>query len=300
VVSITCVKERDGRLNGKYKVTIKATNAGCTTNRYKISVNGGYVISVGNMNEETAVPDQYTSDITITVTSDSGESFSFPVKAPNTCIEKLTAAPIPNPTPIPTPTPAPTPTPQPNSDCKPTTGLQVGTFSHNPWAKQPYATSLIAAWHPKAIGYKFEVEDGDGKSVKKIITSSNNIWSDGFESNKRYKFRVAATCASGGDQWSEWKEFTTPLSRSESEAIGAMGIVPNPAIERAAIMFSEKLTGEATIQVIDMTGKIVQSSQRDLTGINSVELILEGLQQGIYIVQVKTNTRLAVAKLMVE
>lgn len=68
----------------------------------------------------------------------------------------------------------------------------------------------------------------------------------------------------------------------ENEKINAF---PNPAVDMLTIPFSNK-EGNATINITDVTGKIVSSQNVNLTGVNTLQLDVTSIETGMYVFNV--------------
>jgi len=68
----------------------------------------------------------------------------------------------------------------------------------------------------------------------------------------------------------------------ENEEITAY---PNPAVDMLTIPFANK-EGNATINITDVTGKIVSTQQVNLTGVNTLKLDVTSIESGMYVFNV--------------
>lgn len=77
-------------------------------------------------------------------------------------------------------------------------------------------------------------------------------------------------------------------------------VLPNPAQDRVFIRFSEQLDSEATITLVDLTGKIIK--QNKISGADlHYEMDLEGLQMGMYFISIFDKSgQFASKKLVIE
>jgi len=72
----------------------------------------------------------------------------------------------------------------------------------------------------------------------------------------------------------------------ENEEPEAMSLYPNPAVNSATLNFSTANAGDYQIRVINTLGQSVYSTKGKATeGANTLELNLEKLSSGLYIVQ---------------
>jgi hypothetical protein len=79
-----------------------------------------------------------------------------------------------------------------------------------------------------------------------------------------------------------------------------IAIAPNPAKETTTIRFNGAVQGEkATIQLIDLTGKVVMTEQTILNS-GSFTLSLNGIDAGIYMLNINSNSVHSASKLVVQ
>ncbi len=84
--------------------------------------------------------------------------------------------------------------------------------------------------------------------------------------------------------------FGKELSISNTTPIQFMEIYPNPAYDHVYIKLPAALNGNANIEVIDITGKTVYSRNLSLSpSINTINLNLSSLEEGVYFVQLHHN-----------
>ena len=80
-----------------------------------------------------------------------------------------------------------------------------------------------------------------------------------------------------------------------------MTVYPNPATGFTQISFYAQNNGNARLNIIDMTGKIVFSEQQSfLEGNNTFVAELHNIAAGIYLVQVQTDKGINTERLTIE
>lgn len=90
---------------------------------------------------------------------------------------------------------------------------------------------------------------------------------------------------------------TTSVDGIGTLSLGNAAIVPNPATENTAVQFSMAHDETATVSVYSAMGQLVSATTHQVvSGQNSVELNLTGLQAGTYFV--KISTKEAVSKML--
>jgi hypothetical protein len=93
------------------------------------------------------------------------------------------------------------------------------------------------------------------------------------------------------------------MIKKEDKMFTGINIIPNPVRDIAAvnIRFHSAITGKATLQIVDMTGKIIQQQQNPVTqGINSISINSQtALTPGTYVVQLVNEGAVSSAKLLI-
>jgi len=86
----------------------------------------------------------------------------------------------------------------------------------------------------------------------------------------------------------------------EKSAINTMNVYPNPAKESTVLTFNLKGEGKATIEITDVTGKVVAvKTVNGKAGANEVKLDTATLTSGMYTVSVNSNEETASKRLMI-
>lgn len=88
----------------------------------------------------------------------------------------------------------------------------------------------------------------------------------------------------------------------EPENIGAVRIYPNPAASYTNVELQVAKTTDATVRVFDMSGKVVYTkSLENLTaGVHTEAINCQGLQKGVYLINVVTDSQMMTSKLVVK
>jgi len=118
--------------------------------------------------------------------------------------------------------------------------------------------------------------------VSSIISSANNVNSTPTHSYKFDNFVVSAVN-------------NVPLSVTNNFISSKFNLFPNPANDVVTITNSENI-GVEQIQVFDISGKAVQS--HIFNNENQVQLNIENLAPGTYMLHIQTNTGTAMKKLL--
>jgi len=91
------------------------------------------------------------------------------------------------------------------------------------------------------------------------------------------------------------------VSVQEETIIGTIKVNPNPAKNITTLNYSIKADGVVTIQVMDLTGKIMLTpiAHYSIPGTYNVELNTNDLASGLYIISISTNGEQAIEKLVI-
>lgn len=141
---------------------------------------------------------------------------------------------------------------------------------------------------------------------KSAIVTTSNWTATGLAKNKKYNwlvypFNERSTCAG-----SSVFEFTTGswvVSASDIRELDNWKISPNPVSNGNDIVIQANATDEfnAEIQILDVTGRILNKNDiRFFSGDNQIRLATEGLNAGMYVVQIKSESGISTQKLIIE
>jgi hypothetical protein len=94
----------------------------------------------------------------------------------------------------------------------------------------------------------------------------------------------------------------TALATAEQKAPNSQWMFyPNPAKDHLNISYTSKLQGKGQLQVIDITGRMLQNRSVDLRqGTNYLNLELHNYKKGLYMIKLTTNEETLSGKVMVE
>jgi hypothetical protein len=80
----------------------------------------------------------------------------------------------------------------------------------------------------------------------------------------------------------------------------SISVYPNPANQVLNVKFNNIKAGMADIQIMDITGRMITETQREVSSGNIISLNIEGLSTGIYFVKVIANNSSQVIKFVKE
>lgn len=92
------------------------------------------------------------------------------------------------------------------------------------------------------------------------------------------------------------------LGQSMQQSRLELDVFPNPARDAAKVRVDLPQGGEATMQLIDLNGRVAVDIPANYmgTGVNVVDIDLQGLSQGLYFLNLKVGEYTAVSKLIVQ
>ena len=76
------------------------------------------------------------------------------------------------------------------------------------------------------------------------------------------------------------------LGIEETSSTEKIAAFPNPAVNMLSIPFNNNKEGNATINIVDVTGKTVSTQVVNLTGINTLKLDVTSIEAGMYVFNV--------------
>ncbi|MBL7765535.1 MAG: fibronectin type III domain-containing protein [Chitinophagaceae bacterium] len=124
-------------------------------------------------------------------------------------------------------------------------------------------------------------------------STPNNKNIVGLLPGTQYEFQVATVCGSSSSSFSPSSLFTTASAKSEveteiqSNVEQMVRLYPNPAHSDLYIDLYSATVSNATIKVLDMSGRIIKQVQIQTTeGLNHLTISMKDILDGIYTVQV--------------
>jgi hypothetical protein len=92
------------------------------------------------------------------------------------------------------------------------------------------------------------------------------------------------------------------LNSVEQLATTSFDLYPNPAQNRTTLSYSLNSASNVTLNIFDMNGRMISSLEkgRQSAGLHTQEISLTGLEKGVYMIQIITNSTSQAAKLIVQ
>jgi len=91
--------------------------------------------------------------------------------------------------------------------------------------------------------------------------------------------------------------FCSRLSATEESSIN---VYPNPAHDRIMITLPDDLKGNAMVTLTDAAGRVVLTSSHSIESSKSLEMELQSMKQGVYLLSVQTSDKNYRSKLIIE
>lgn len=129
-----------------------------------------------------------------------------------------------------------------------------------------------------------------GTAVVSSIPLAQTFPSSNFPGE--YKIRLLAANAT---------ECTSATSETLNEEITNLQIAPNPASGKAQILLSSVFEGNINLKIIDITGKIIERRNIEvLQGANNLDLNVENLSNGLYLLQLAKGEKTMIQRFVVQ
>jgi hypothetical protein len=133
----------------------------------------------------------------------------------------------------------------------------------------------------------------NGFTITLPVKVTNSTPLDGYSSNTHYFSAAVMTFSLPTD--------TTGLTEHSMKSVKSSIVYPNPASEHASLLINLNETSDVDITIMNTMGQIIRkTSVKGTYGQNIMNLNIEGLSSGIYLVNVSTGGAASTKKLMVE
>jgi hypothetical protein len=156
-----------------------------------------------------------------------------------------------------------------------------------------------------------------GYSIRRSLHNANNWTTYTITPNTHYTFSALAINTSYDWQirtncnpaqtsisaWSTTQTFTT-LARLESRTNATdqqFNVYPNPANDKATVVFSSEIEETYNIRLIDITGRIIfNQNNTSIVGENQYQMNLSALAKGIYMILLQRKDDVLQSKIVVQ
>lgn len=163
----------------------------------------------------------------------------------------------------------------------------------------------------------FDVPEGEGLSLRcpennmfrsfggltypYAIGTVGEIYDSFYGTNYYYYFYDWSIRTQGWDCVSDRVEVTVNVvSVEEIEELNAFNAYPNPATEQLNVELELTQQSDVIVSLMDVTGRTVYTTQKDMNGANRITLPVNQYQAGIYTLAVQINGQQVVKKIIVE
>jgi hypothetical protein len=158
-------------------------------------------------------------------------------------------------------------------------------------------TILSGNFTQQGIGdFAFRVEDCPGYSIIRTWTA---VDCEGNESSCTQTITFASL-----DNSVAGMDMTTDNNDGDRSAeIAIVGIMPNPATDRSQISFMSTVDGKLSLQVLDMTGRVVGdlfNNQAEAGQVYTAEFDANVMSSGIYMVRLTSGTAFQMERLLIQ
>ena len=120
------------------------------------------------------------------------------------------------------------------------------------------------------VVYYLKTDDGD--------TLTNSAY---------YKIYFTGFTGSSEGKYTFMQERLTFVSAEEHEIQNLLQVYPNPAADRINVVFD--FVGRSDIDIIDMTGRLVHTTQYDASGFTNLSLDVSSLNTGVFFIRVSAE-----------
>ncbi len=183
----------------------------------------------------------------------------------------------------------------------PTTGLAATNITDS---------SSVLNWDPVAcaVGYRVQywVKGTTTLITKNILSNNGTLAITGLAPATIYQWRTSTKCKNGSTVSysvnSRTQTFTTAAasrtaysntfdaSTAGKTLAGEIKLYPNPANMQASLSFTASKPGKYTVEITDISGKILQvQSGQKVIGLNVVNIEMSKYAKGVYIVNLMDN-----------
>ncbi len=158
-------------------------------------------------------------------------------------------------------------------------------------------TILSGNFTQQGIGdFAFRVEDCPGYSIIRTWTA---VDCEGNESS----CTQTITFASLDNTVADMDMTTDNIDGDRTAEIAIVGIMPNPATDRSQISFMSTVDGKLSLQVLDMTGRVVGdlfNNQAEAGQVYTAEFDANVMSSGIYMVRLSSGTAFQMERLLIQ
>lgn len=153
------------------------------------------------------------------------------------------------------------------------------------------------------VHHKYAIVDHANLSSDPLVITGSHNWSASAASVNDENTLVIHDASVANKYFQEfWARFTDLNVNVEDQMARDFSIYPNPASDRFKLVYQSEALSQNRLQISDMNGKLVFDARyRSHAGENSMEIDVQALPQGIYIISLsgewgRLNEKLVVVK----
>jgi hypothetical protein len=177
-------------------------------------------------------------------------------------------------------------------------------------AYNSYYKSATLTWRDNSSnesGFEIFMSIGNTTSYKQVGSTGSNATryvKTSFTSGQRYYFKIRAKNSTSTSAFSNEVVLALDGSSTASveEQLSQLQLYPNPAQDWAELSFGEAFSGTVSLQLLDMSGKVLLDEQVDASQQRShrIQLTEAGLKAGLYLLRLRQGEHSQTLKLLKE
>jgi hypothetical protein len=166
----------------------------------------------------------------------------------------------------------------------------------------PSAHGAYITWDavPNAFGYHLRGRKLGRPTWKNKPVGGTSFSVGSLPSATTFEVEVRAGCPTDTSEFTATYTFTTLSPREGKVLLSGVDLSPNPATNNTMLRFDAEQSALFTIHLVDMTGRVVREYLTEaVSGQNQVQLDLNGLTDGIYLIRLNHEEAQQTIKLTV-
>lgn len=165
--------------------------------------------------------------------------------------------------------------------------------------------SVFLSWDPvlDATAYRLQGRKTGTTNTGEVLAFTNFKVVSGLQLGTSYSWAVQSICPFDSSNFTAESMFTTLLPRVEGslgDLADAITLYPNPASRMAYVVYESERESELQLKLMSMNGQQVYAEQRNIgIGQQVIEIPLEGISEGIYVLQVREEDRVGALRIVI-
>ena len=139
--------------------------------------------------------------------------------------------------------------------------------------------------HPPTLYKRFDIyEQPEGVYTVNFKKMRVNFVSDNWDQNEGFTMEYYALASVEGHN-----------------GVEELKVYPNPATDHLTVEFTLSQTEQVTTQLVDLTGKVLRQKKMDgVDGFNQLQLDINGVAKGLYLLEINTQDGKSIRKVSVQ